>query len=78
MSQAVIDKQTPHHGHAQTNYLTNGHSIASWLLTKDHKRIAVLYLFSVVAMFFLGLVKQFAEELPFTDRFRSSCTVELT
>ena len=26
----------------------------SWLLTKDHKRIAILYLISVTAMFFLG------------------------
>ena len=27
------------------NYLNNGHGAASWLLTKDHKRIALLYLF---------------------------------
>ena len=26
------------------NYLNNGHGLASWLLTKDHKRIALLYL----------------------------------
>ena len=27
------------------NYLNNGHSLKSWLLTKDHKRIGMLYLF---------------------------------
>jgi cytochrome c oxidase subunit I len=36
------------------NYLNNGHGLKSWLLTKDHKRIALLYLFSVTAFFFLG------------------------
>ena len=31
--------------HMETlNYLNNGHGLASWLLTKDHKRIALLYL----------------------------------
>ncbi|MGE3275968.1 MAG: cytochrome c oxidase subunit I [Vicinamibacterales bacterium] len=36
------------------NYLTNGHGLKSWLLTKDHKRIAILYLISISVMFFLG------------------------
>lgn len=36
------------------NYLTNGHSIKSWLLTEDHKRIAILYLISVSFFFLLG------------------------
>jgi cytochrome c oxidase subunit 1 len=36
------------------NYLSNGHGLKSWLLTKDHKRIAVLYLISISAFFFLG------------------------
>ncbi len=36
------------------NYLTNGWSVKSWLLTKDHKRIALMYLFSVSAFFLLG------------------------
>ncbi len=34
------------------NYLTNGTTARSWLLTKDHKRIAILYLI-VVSIFFL-------------------------
>jgi cytochrome c oxidase subunit 1 len=36
------------------NYLNAKRTIASWLLTVDHKRIALLYLFSITAMFFLG------------------------
>jgi cytochrome c oxidase subunit 1 len=39
---------------ATSNYLTNGHTIKSWLLTEDHKRIAMLYLISVSFFFFLG------------------------
>jgi cytochrome c oxidase subunit I len=35
-------------------YLNNGHGLKSWLLTKDHKRIALLYLWSITAFFFLG------------------------
>ena len=36
------------------NYLTNGSTAKSWLLTKDHKRIAILYLVTVSAFFALG------------------------
>src|ERR671913_954474 len=36
------------------NYINNGHGLASWLLTRDHKRIALLYLVSITAFFFLG------------------------
>lgn len=36
------------------NYLTNGYTIKSWLLTKDHKRIAIMYLITVSAFFFMG------------------------
>jgi len=36
------------------NYLNNGHSLRSWLLTRDHKRIAILYLVSVTLFFLLG------------------------
>ncbi len=36
------------------NYLNNGHGIRSWLLTKDHKRIAILYLISVSIFFVIG------------------------
>jgi cytochrome c oxidase subunit 1 len=36
------------------NYLNVDHRISSWLFTGDHKRIAVMYLFSVTFFFFLG------------------------
>jgi cytochrome c oxidase subunit I len=36
------------------NYLNNGYSVSSWLLTKDHKRIALLYLITVSAFFMMG------------------------
>jgi cytochrome c oxidase subunit 1 len=35
-------------------YLNNGHTWQSWLLTKDHKRIAILYLIGITLFFFLG------------------------
>jgi cytochrome c oxidase subunit 1 len=37
-----------------TNYLNANYGIKSWLLTIDHKRIAILYLLSVTAFFFIG------------------------
>ena len=36
------------------NYLNNEHGMMSWLLTGDHKRIAMLYLVSITFFFFLG------------------------
>ncbi len=36
------------------SYLNDGHGLKSWLLTKDHKRIALLYLVSVTAFFVMG------------------------
>src|SRR5450759_3194511 len=36
------------------NYLNTDFSVKSWLLTTDHKRIAILYLISITAMFFVG------------------------
>ena len=41
-------------GSAPTNYLNDGHGLKSWLLTKDHKRIAILYMISVAVFFTLG------------------------
>src|SRR5438270_661222 len=38
----------PHH------YLNDGYGIKSWLLTRDHKRIALLYLAAVTFFFFIG------------------------
>ncbi|MDC0152556.1 cbb3-type cytochrome c oxidase subunit I, partial [bacterium] len=36
------------------NYLTHPKGIMSWLLTLDHKRIGLMYLFGGIAFFFLG------------------------
>jgi cytochrome c oxidase subunit 1 len=39
---------------AKKNYLNEKQGILSWLLTTDHKRIGLLYTFSITALFFLG------------------------
>src|SRR5207237_9110430 len=36
------------------HYLNEGYGIRSWLLTRDHKRIALLYLAAVTFFFFIG------------------------
>src|SRR4030095_16348331 len=36
------------------HYLNSDFGIRSWLLTVDHKRIALLYLATITAFFFLG------------------------
>ena len=36
------------------NYLNDGYSIKSWLLTLDHKRIGILYMVSVSLFFLMG------------------------
>ncbi|MCW3096594.1 MAG: Heme/copper-type cytochrome/quinol oxidase,subunit 1 [Chthonomonadaceae bacterium] len=41
-------------GEQEPNYLTWSYSVKDWLLTIDHKRIAVLYLISISVMFMLG------------------------
>ena len=38
----------------RTNYLNVDYGWKSWLFTTDHKRIALLYLFSITALFFVG------------------------
>src|SRR5947199_3209626 len=37
-----------------TSYLNADYGVRSWLLTTDHKRIAILYLVSITLMFFIG------------------------
>jgi len=41
-------------GPEEKNYLNAEHTVRSWLLTGDHKRIAILYLFSVSFFFMIG------------------------
>ncbi|HEX8091964.1 MAG TPA: cytochrome c oxidase subunit I, partial [Blastocatellia bacterium] len=38
----------------RTHYINVHYGVKSWLLTRDHKRIALLYLASVTFFFFLG------------------------
>ncbi len=38
----------------RTNYLNAEYGVKSWLLTRDHKRIALLYLIGISFFFFLG------------------------
>ncbi len=35
-------------------YLNNNYRVSSWLLTKDHKRIAILYMISITLFFAIG------------------------
>jgi cytochrome c oxidase subunit I len=37
-----------------SNYLTREHTVRSWLLTTDHKRIALLFFASITFFFFVG------------------------
>jgi cytochrome c oxidase subunit 1 len=55
MSTAVTDIQ-PHAPpeSSRVHYLNANYGIKSWLLTTDHKRIALLYLGSITLMFFVG------------------------
>ena len=45
ITEAVQERET---------YLNASYGIKSWLLTKDHKRIALLYLHTITFFFFLG------------------------
>ena len=47
MATAVLPQQ-------RTNYLNAEHGVKSWLLTVDHKRIAILYMLSITFFFFIG------------------------
>jgi cytochrome c oxidase subunit I len=41
-------------GYNPNSYLSDGHTLRSWLLTLDHKRIAILYLISISFYFAMG------------------------
>jgi len=36
------------------SYLDDGYTLASWLGSRDHKRIAILYAVGITAFFFIG------------------------
>ena len=58
MSAVAVPKQTeaPALEVPRDNYLNDGYSLKSWLLTLDHKRIGILYMISVSIFFLLGAV----------------------
>jgi cytochrome c oxidase subunit I len=52
MSAVVAPEPEPQE--PRENYLNVAYGVRSWLLTRDHKRIALLYLASITFFFFLG------------------------
>jgi cytochrome c oxidase subunit 1 len=62
-------------GRERRNYLNDEYGVLSWLLTKDHKRIAVMYLISVSVFFIVGGLLAFLMRLelltPEGDMFTS-------
>ncbi len=54
---AVISLEQPREsaaGEEQESYLSAGYTVRSWLLTTDHKRIAILYMIAITFFFLLG------------------------
>lgn len=56
MSSTIVGQGAAEHPHREKNYLNADHTLKSWLLTVDHKRIGILYLISVTFFFFIGAV----------------------
>jgi len=54
MSTTVMDTVVVPAAQVEGSYLTDGFTLRSWLLTTDHKRIALLYLASITMFFFIG------------------------
>ncbi|MBI1898551.1 MAG: cytochrome c oxidase subunit I [Acidobacteria bacterium] len=54
MSTVPVAPPPPPRTAAPVNYLSVSHSVRSWLLTADHKRIAILFLVSISFFFVLG------------------------
>ncbi|HEX9304018.1 MAG TPA: cytochrome c oxidase subunit I [Thermoanaerobaculia bacterium] len=53
-SAAIAPLPSEHPVEPRVNYLNATYGVKSWLLTRDHKRIALLYLASITFFFFLG------------------------
>jgi cytochrome c oxidase subunit I len=52
MSDTVIE--APEFANGTASYLTDGSTLRSWLLTTDHKRIAILFFGTITIFFFVG------------------------
>ncbi len=63
MSTAVAPISTQNALPPEHTYLNASHGLKSWLLTQDHKRIAILYLFGVTFFFIVGGLLAFALRL---------------
>lgn len=50
----MYSEETTSAGEPRVSYIANGSTLRSWLLTKDHKRIALMYLISVSVFFMMG------------------------
>jgi cytochrome c oxidase subunit 1 len=50
MTDAAYETVSP----PKLSYLDDGHTLASWIFTTDHKRIAILYALSITFFFFIG------------------------
>jgi len=53
---ATAPEPAPAPRSAVPNYLESDHTVSSWLLTLDHKRIGLLYLFSITFFFTIAAV----------------------
>ncbi len=54
IQQQPVFAPAPAREEPRETYLNIAYGLVSWLLTKDHKRIALLYLLTVTVMFFIG------------------------
>ncbi len=54
MTTATLQAAPQHKPPTKPTYLAAGKTIRSWLLTTDHKRIALLYMVSITLFFFVG------------------------
>ena len=51
---AILERDLAVRPRRPLDYINIDYSVRSWLLTTDHKRIAILYLWGVTLFFFLG------------------------
>lgn len=64
------------HEASEHNYLNHGKGIWSWLTTIDHKRIGLLYLFSICTFFFAGGVSALLMRLELSSAGPTIMTAE--
>lgn len=50
----TVDNANAHGSHEGVNYLNETSGLWSWLTTVDHKRIGVMYIYTIIAFFIVG------------------------